>query len=113
MLHEVKAQGAAEPLGRDEGLDPSEDLRLAGPVLVVNLHGAAGVGGVQVDPPVLRNHVTSPLMALEFAILQIIYCNILQHLVFCILASCTFVDKTKHTWINSDTKYGEFSVILF
>ena len=73
MLHEVKAQGAAEPLCGDEGLDPPEDLRLAGPVLVVNLHRAAGVGGVQVDPPVLRDHVTSPLIALEFANLQIIY----------------------------------------
>ena len=76
MLHEVKAQGAAESLGGHEGLDPAEDLRLACPVLVVNLHGAAGVGGVQVDPPVLGDHVTSPLIALEFANCQIIamYC---------------------------------------
>ena len=71
MLHEVKAQGAAEPLGGDEGLDPAEDLRLAGPVLVVDLHRAAGVRGVQVDPPLPRDHVASPLMPLEFIILQI------------------------------------------
>ena len=85
MLHEVKAQGAAEPLGGDEGLDPAEDLRLAGPVLVINLHGAAGVGGVKVDPPVLRDHVTSPLISLEFAIFQIIAIYVL-HLMLCIFA---------------------------
>ena len=71
MFHEIKAQGSAEPLCGDEALDPAEDFCLAGPVLVVDLHGAAGIGGVQVNPPALGDHVTSPLISLELYFLQI------------------------------------------
>ena len=66
MFHEIKAQGSAEPLGGDEALDPAEDFCLAGPVLVVDLHGAAGIGGVQLDPSVLSDHVPSPFISLKF-----------------------------------------------
>ena len=70
MLHKVKAQRPAEPLSCDEGLDPAEDLGLAGPVLVVDLHRAAGVRSVQVDLSLLGDHVASPLISLHFDILH-------------------------------------------
>ena len=110
MLHEVKAQGAAEPLGGDEGLDPPEDLRLAGPVLVVNLYGAAwgwrNTGGFS-RPSQSRYQSTHCPGICKFAD------YLLQYIASSGLHSCTFEDKTKHTWINSDTKYGVFLVILF
>ena len=104
MLHEVKAQRPAEPLGGDEGLNPAEDLRLAGPVLVINLHRAAGIGGVQVNAPVPSDHVTSPLISLEFNFLDVLrYIESLSlfrnQTDFAIISF-----KVLHTWTNSDTK---------